>query len=301
MDARALRALRRFAPILALLWLAALPRPALAATSRVLYRYVPTSAVGEAVVKYRYPVRSIPLRLVLEDGRDPDARGQLGTRTHDDDSLHDLLLSNDLWTPAKEGLERQAGAWGITRSGGAELVLTVRLDTLVVNERNQAVGATYKGRAGFSGVLCDGAGVELWAGTASGDTSRYGKAYSGENASEVASDAMVEGLARLLSDGALQAAWSGQATIASAGPVTAPGAAAAAPSAEPAGDGPISPQALLAELLQLQEGGFGEDTIVAYLRGKTLSAPLQAADLLAWKQAGLSERIVGEAVALPVR
>ncbi len=266
--------------------------PATADTARVLYRFTPTTQIAAANVQFRYPVQHIPLDIELVDGRVETAKGTLGTRTTDGDLRLELVSSNELWRPAHAGLERTTDSWGVQRSEGADLRLTVTLTQLGADEHNQAVGATYKSRATFTGSLTTQEGEEIWTGVATGATSRYGRAYSAENCSEVISDALLEGYAKLLSNAGLQAAWSGN-PLPKASP-TQPAATGTTAAAS------ISPADLLAELVKLEEGGFADETLIGYVGTKALSTPLQATDLLAWKEAGLSEAVVQAAVALPV-
>lgn len=70
------------------------------------------------------------------------------------------------------------------------------------------MGATYKAVVELTAVLTAG-DRELWSGAASGDASRYGRAFSNQNVNEVFSDALLEAYAALLSTDGLQRAWAG--------------------------------------------------------------------------------------------
>jgi hypothetical protein len=281
--------------LLALILAAALPHSADASrqTSKVLVTFRPTTSIGAAVPKFVRPVDGEPLMLVFEDGRTEEQRRLLGTRTNNADRLFNIETSNDLVEVADRGLRSQALRWGVRVAHvAASTRLTITITQVQVSEVNQVVGASYKSTVVLHGRLSDSSGV-LWEGVGRGGTSRYGRAASDENTSEVISDGLVEAFAHLLSDRALQAAWRGEE------PPSVP-AAAATVAPKPTGAAPMSPEEMLEKLLDLQRSNFSDDTLVQYLGPRQLSRELSAEDLIAWKQAGLSETVVQAAMALPV-
>ncbi len=263
----------------------------------VLITFRPTTAIGVAQPKLVYPIDREPAVLVFEDGRPADQQGVLGTRTNDRDELFDIRISNDLRLVAENGLMRRATLWGLSVAPvRAELTLRVAITKARVVETYQAVGATYKSKAVLQGRLEDADGALLWEGEAAGETSRYGRPASPENASEVLSDALVEAFARLLSIPALQAAWVGEAP-----PSTEPeqGAVAAAEAAGRA-SAAKTPEALLEELLALEASNFSEETMLKFLAAQKLTRVLNAGDLVEWKAHGFSEVLLQQALALSV-
>ncbi len=279
----------------ALALLLAAPAHAARHGGSVLVTFRPTTAIGVAVPKLQYDLDQTSVLLVIEDGRPEDQQGVLGTRTNDADDLFEIRISNDLRMVAESGLTKRAVLWGLRLAPiRGDLTLTVSITKARVNETNQAVGATYKGKVVLAGRLEDAEGVLLWEGEAKGDTSRYGRPASDENASEVMSDSLVEAFARLLSIPGLQAAWVGEEL-----PAPEPMVEAAAP-AQPSAPGK-SPEALLEEILELKTGGFSQETITQFLATQRLSRVLNAGDLVEWKASGISEATMQQVMALPVQ
>ncbi len=272
----------------------------------VTLEFTPTTAIGVAEARLLQPIERVPVSLVFEDGRPPDRTWVLGTRTDDDDLLYDIALENDLLGVAAQGLGDTASSWGVHLGDtDAERTLVVTITQAQVTEVNQVVGATYKSAVSFSASLRDAAGAELWQGTAKGATSRYGKPASNGNACEVVSDALVEAFARLISIPALQAAWVGAELASDQVSPALVGAHAEPPPPAPAQAAPTAdsrtPEALLGELLELKQSGFSDDTLIQFLDSQALSRAMSAADMIAWKDAGLGEGVVQKALALPVR
>jgi len=248
--------------------------------------FTPQQAVAIADVTLHPAMHDRAVTLRLADGRPVVDPAIIGSRTDDDDRRFDLTATNDVVDYAAQVFERQLRSWGVTvADDDAGLVLAGKLLTFRVVETNQAVGATFDASVQVSFDLENRAGDVLWSGSAYGDASRYGKKLSNENCNEVLSDALLEALSNLISNGGLHAAWSGKST---------PVRAAAA------GDA-ISPAKLLEGVRKLMDQGFETETVVDYVRQQTLSAKLSADDLVAWKDAGVAEEVLREAMSRPVR
>jgi hypothetical protein len=71
-----------------------------------------------------------------------------------------------------------------------------------------------------------------------------------------------------------------------------PWANAAAPTAPP-----VTPAALLTELVKLQKQGFDTDLLVDYVNKKTVSPALSSDDMVKWKQAGMPSEVIKAALA----
>jgi hypothetical protein len=54
----------------------------------------------------------------------------------------------------------------------------------------------------------------------------------------------------------------------------------------------IEPEALLADLTRLKTAGATEESLAAYVAGKTLSRPLTVDEILRWKDAGIPDAAI---------
>jgi hypothetical protein len=60
---------------------------------------------------------------------------------------------------------------------------------------------------------------------------------------------------------------------------------------------PVTPAALLTELVKLQKQGFDTDLLIDYVNKKTVSPALSADDMVKWKQAGMPPEVIKAALA----
>jgi hypothetical protein len=249
----------------------------------------PQQAVGEAYASIPGSVRQYPLSIRLVEGRALDNLAVVGSRTDDDDRLFDLKATNEVVPFVEKILVRNAQEWGIRVAGDADLVLTAELLTFKVTERDKAVGATFKAEVRLAAQLQNRAGTQLWAGSAFGDATRYGKKLSNQNCNEVLSDAMLESFADLFSNSGLHRAWTGEPE-----PTTTV-------QSSPTRQGAVSPADLLDDLRSLLAQGFSKETLIDFVNQRSLTAPLSAEDLTQWKAAGVPEEVIRAAMKRPVR
>ena len=251
---------------------------------QVVITFRPTTALAAAEVEAWRPIRTVPVNMVVEDGLTDENRALIGHRKWPAGRPRELHPTGDLVAVMRTGLPAHAATWGLLiEPEGAPCTLRITLTSAGVYERVRSFGmSNYTGNASISVALLDTHGAELWTGKASEETYRFGRDESDENTSEVISDAVVQGLAKLLSDPHLQAAWVESAEQ------PAPTEAGN----EPAAGEAQSPEAVLAQLTELMEAGYGEDTLVQLAAGLRLERPLNTEDLLAWKRAGIPERVV---------
>jgi hypothetical protein len=246
----------------------------------------PQQRVATAQADVSADMLTLPVALEVTDERGLEDPAALGTRTDDADREWRLLSVE----PIEAFIGRSTAAaledWGIDVRADAERTLTLAVLRFRVVESNQAVGATYEAQCRLEGALRDARGTVLWSGDATGDATRYGRKLSEANVSEVLSDALLEALGTLLGDRGLHRAWVGE-----------PAVAAPADAVSPV----IAPEELLAELRRLVEGGVGEEQLVRFVTGRRLTRPLDADDVLAWRDAGLPDAVVAAALDLPVR
>jgi|SRR6185369_7915588 len=231
------------------------------------------------------------VKLVIEDGRtgpDPAVIGQ--TQDHADQFFPLRTSSNVLaWTT--DSVQKAVAVWGIKTANDAPLVLTGRITQFTLNEGTKAVGAVYGAEIQISFTLKNAKGGVLWESTHGGDSHRFGKSRSEENANEVLVEAIKQACSELFGDSALQEAWDGKATPHAAGTSASP-AAASAPA--PA---PMTPSALLTELVKLKKQGFDTDLLLDYVNKHSLTTALSADDMVKWKQAGMPPEVIKAALA----
>ncbi|HEX9668684.1 MAG TPA: hypothetical protein VGC93_04290 [Thermoanaerobaculia bacterium] len=249
--------------------------------------YAPTTAVAEASATPTSEMRGVTAALLITDDRGLADPAVIGNRTGDDDQRVELRATNDVARFVEASLAKQARDWSFVLGdpGEAGVLLVGKITRFMIEETNQAVGATYSAETTLDFELRDRSGKTQASGTYTGDASRYGKKFSGENANEVMSDALAEAFAKALADPTLRAAWGG-----------APGAAAAG-----GASAPITPEAALSEIKALMAKGTDESGLQDALRKKTLTRALGADDLAAWKEAGVPESVIRVAASLRVQ
>jgi hypothetical protein len=152
-----------------------------------------------------------PIKLSITDGRKASDPAVIGESSDDDDKVWPVRTSNDLASWADEVLQKSASEWGVKTADNAPLTLSGELTSLKLVESNKAVGSTYRVELEVSFSLNDAKGKTLWSGTVPGDTTRYGKKRSADNANEVMRDALREAYTDLFNTPELQAAWAGNA------------------------------------------------------------------------------------------
>jgi len=254
--------------------------------------YRPTQTVGTPDATLHASVITRPVALELVDARETDDPARIGTRTDDDDELYTLTATNDVTAWVEAAVHQNLQNWGIRLASDADRVLRVELVRFSVDETNQAVGAMYSGNVRLRFLLQSSSGAPVGAAViGSGEATRYGKKFSADNANEVLSDALIDAVADAVDSPAIHDAWRDDA----------PDASTAATNES---DGPavraMSPDALLREVRSLLARGIAEDIIVEYVRGRALTAPLGAEEILVWNEAGVPEAILRAAVKLPV-
>jgi hypothetical protein len=230
------------------------------------------------------------VKLVIEDGRtgpDPAILGQTQDHT---DQFFPLRTSSNVLAWTTDSVQKAVAVWGIKTADSAPLVLTGRIVQFALNESTKAVGAMYGAEIQISFTLKNAKGGVLWESNHGGDSHRFGKSRSEENANEVLVEAIKQACSELFGDAGLQEAWDGKATPHAAG------AAAPAASMAPVAP-PMTPSALLAELVKLKKQGFDTDLLLDYVNKHSLTAALSADDMVKWKQAGMPPEVIKAALA----
>lgn len=148
--------------------------------------------------------RAVDLR--VEDGRKLAEASVIGQGTNGDDESFPIKSSGDVMSYVDSTLKDVAKNWSIV-AGTNERVLTISVMRFTVDESNKALGSVYAADVQLAFQLADAKGRTIARGTASGEAHRYGRARSGDNCSEVLSDALKDAFSGVLSDSALQSAW----------------------------------------------------------------------------------------------
>jgi hypothetical protein len=204
----------------------------------VALKFVPQESVRSSGVALPSSVLDRALEITVDDARTLDDPKVIGTGTDDDDRPFPIVTSVDVPQYVRDAITQITGAYAIKTAAGADRKLTLRVSRFFVNESNKAVGSTYMAEVHLAYSLLDSRGTLLVESAASGSASRYGRARSGDNCSEVLSDALKEAFARVIGDQALLAAWK-SGTAAPANGVSARPAAAAPAAAAPAAAAPV--------------------------------------------------------------
>jgi len=184
------------------LWAAAAQKDLL-----VALKFVPQESVSRSSVALPGSILDSPVEIRLEDSRAQADPKVIGNGTDDDDRPFPIVSSVDVPKYASEAVAQIAGEYGLKRATTADRKLLLRLTRFIVNENNKAVGSTYAAEVHLAYSISDGAGKMLYESAAAGGASRYGRARSGDNCSEVLSDALKDAFLRVVGDKALQDAW----------------------------------------------------------------------------------------------
>lgn len=169
--------------------------------------FIPQQAVAGAVANVQGAMLDKPVALRFKDGRRSDDPKVIGKRSDDDDRWHVLTATSDVVEFVEQNLVESAQRWGVDFDSESSLVLEMELLEFDLLETNQAVGATYNSKVRLAYSFRQGSGQPRVQSTAVGDATRYGKKFSNDNCNEVLSDALLEAVAELFSDPALQRAW----------------------------------------------------------------------------------------------
>jgi hypothetical protein len=215
------------------------------------------------------PVRTIDV-MALIDVRELSDRSLVG-ENRERKTPRPIKATTSVAEFATEVLQRCLSEWGV-RLGAGDLVLRGEITNLLVTEDQ-----TYSTASAIRFRLEDQTGMVVWEGIASGDAHQWGRSFSAENYNEQISDALKKTFASLVSNPGFQKAWAGE-------PSVAEGAT-------------VSPAEVKAKVLEMVQAGVGEAVLISYVRGLRISPPLTADEIIAWKRAGITDRVIEAAVA----
>jgi uncharacterized lipoprotein YajG len=201
---------------------------------QVPLKFIPQNSVGPKSVPLSAAILDRHVEFVVEDGRSIDDLKVIGQGTDDDDRLFPIVTSVPVQEYVNSAVKQMVQAYGVRSANPGGRTIRVRVSRFNILEGNKAVGSTYAAEVHLAYTFESG-GKQLMDGATSGSASRYGRARSAANISEVVSNALKEAFDNLLNDYRLQEAW--KTGTASPRTTASPGAAApsaAAPSAAPA-------------------------------------------------------------------
>jgi hypothetical protein len=214
-------------------------------------KFIPQNSVGPKSVPLPAAVLDRHVEFVVEDARSVDDLKVIGQGTDDDDRLFPIVTSVPVQEYVNTAVKQMVTSYGVRSADPGGRRIRVRISRFNVLEGNKAVGSTYNAEVHLTFAFESG-GKQLLDGVASGAASRYGRARSAANISEVVSNALKEAFDGLLNDHRLQEVWKTGA----ASPRTTASTGAAAPSATspaPAAAAPGEKKTIEQRLLELNE------------------------------------------------
>lgn len=273
---------RTSAFVLSILLLTAPGMQALARKAELVIdlKYVPTEP--EEVLEKRgvLPVGGPPLEILLVTDARTERENLVGRNIEKGADIP-VFSKRPVGPWVTQVLEQSFGEWGTPSTSGAHLVVEPELIKLFVEEEH-----TYKAEVTMRFRLRRRDGPEIWAGVVGGAASRFGRSLKEENYQEALSDALLSCISKFWTDPGFRQAW------AAGRPLDVSGG----PAAKPAPTEILAPEAAMAKLLELQEAGFDEDGLAAWVRRVDFTRPLNADDMIAWKKAGIPQAAIRAAM-----
>lgn len=173
----------------------------------VALKFTPQESVRSISVALPSSILDRPVEIKVDDTRTIEDPRVIGTGTDDDDRPFPIRSSVDVPQFVRDAVVQITSTYSIKTASSADRKLTLRLTRFVVNESNKAIGSTYMAEVHLAYTLSDGAGAVIAESAAGGTATRYGRARSGANCSEVLSDALKDAFAKVLGDKPLLEAW----------------------------------------------------------------------------------------------
>lgn len=187
---------------------------AMAKDLTVNLKFVPQEGVQSESPDISPAMLEQPYELRVEDGRAAADALTIGQGTDDDDRKFPIRAGSEVIPYVKDTLHELSADWGLKTAEPGQRVLTVKLSRFFIDESNKALGSMYASEVKLSWVLSDAKGAKLAEGAGSGSANRYGRSRSGDNISEVLSDALKEAFTDVLATHSLQTAWTSGKAVA---------------------------------------------------------------------------------------
>lgn len=261
--------MRRIMATVLLAHLAAVPVLASKGPWFVTLKFMPQENVSAPTPETAPGMFSAPFRLPpIKDGRPLAEPAEIG-RYED----RRVLTSTRVDWFVSDVVRRCLVEWGMPVNDDAPHVLQGE-----VVRFNIDVDAMYAASVSVRFTYEDGEGKKIWEGVATGDARQFSMSDDDEDFNGPLSDALKEAVANLLGMPTFQAALTGHREP------------------EQFADEARRPEVLLQEIAALKEEGFSDDMLLSYIRQQTLLVPMSASDLIAWKQAGMSESVIQAAM-----
>jgi hypothetical protein len=273
----------------------------------IALKYIPTTKPGQVRAELRDGIPNKGVAIAIDDVRAVKTKDIVGEGTGNGDDTFRIRSAGFMPSFMSKTLKDRFSTWGVQFEDTSNLVLIVKITRYYVHETHAFLNSTFTAEVQLPWSLADRAGHVYAEGTAMGTGKTKGRWRNPVNCEEVLSNSLEQAAATILSDAKLQEAWL------TANPQPAPAGVAAAPTpalakvAMMTGDGRVvrdpghkgyakTPAQLLTEVNKLRRQQLGTDVMVAYVSKQTLATGFTADDLVAWKRAGVPERVTREAV-----
>jgi len=158
-----------------------------------------------------------PAEIRVEDSRVLAEPLDIG-EGNDGDTLYPIRSEGDPIKFVRDSVLRVTASQGLANAKPGDRQFRVRVVRFWVGQFHKAVGAMYVSEVTLAYSLTDKTGKLLVEGANAAAATRYGKARSGANCSEVLSDALKEAILKILDDPRLRAAWESGGLLGSARP-----------------------------------------------------------------------------------
>src|SRR5688572_28514187 len=158
---------------------------------QVPLNFIPQNSVGAKSAPLPASILDRHVEFVIEDMRSLDNLRVIGQGTDDDDRVFPIVTSVPVIDYVNNAVKQMLSQYGVRSADPGGRRIRIRVTRFNVIEGNKAVGSTYAAEVHLA-FSFEAGGAQLVEGTASGAASRYGRARSAANISEVVSNAMKE-------------------------------------------------------------------------------------------------------------
>jgi hypothetical protein len=214
-----------------------------------------------------------PVRVEVVDGRGAEDSALVGAQTEKTDEIYHWRAKQQV-APAVGGIVTAIlKSWSIAAARESDLALSIRLDRLWVHEKSAMFGSSYEAEAALRVSLVDRSGTASWTRDVEGRAAQSAVDGRESVCNELFTLALHDALTKALGEGEARPSPSG---------------------AEP--KVVVEPAVLLDELVRLKGGGVADDVLIAYVKKRQLSRSLTVDEILAWKNAGLPDEVIRQAV-----
>lgn len=191
-------------------------------------KFTPQVSIASASTALPSSLLDRHVEIVIEEGRSQENLKAIGQGSKDDDKMFPIVSSVSVPDFVAGAVKQMVTGYGIKSATPEGLKIVIKVSRFSVNESNKALGSTYAAEVHFAYSMMNGSAM-LMEGASSGAASRYGRARSAANISEVMSNAVQDAFGQMLGDQKLQEAWKTGAVVTRSTTVSASGSGSAAP------------------------------------------------------------------------